>query len=88
MRGISNRLEHSQTKVIGWHQQYGNSLEWYTTLKWADPLQKKGLLDVGTSKYLMFDDALTEEKKGFVLTMNPVYPCPRPGQYRRDDRRS
>jgi len=34
--------------------------------------KKKGLLDVGTSKYLMFDDALTEEKKGFVLTMNPA----------------
>ena len=28
-------------------------------------------LDVGTRKYLLFDDALTEEKKGFVLTMNP-----------------
>ena len=34
--------------------------------------KKKSLLDVGTSKYLMFDDALTEEKKGFVLTMNPA----------------
>ena len=28
-------------------------------------------LDVGTSKHLLFDDALTERKKGFVLTMNP-----------------
>ena len=34
--------------------------------------KKKSLLDVGTNKYLMFDDALTEEKKGFVLTMNPA----------------
>jgi hypothetical protein len=32
--------------------------------------KKISLLDVGTSKYLMFDDALTQEKKGFVLTMN------------------
>jgi len=34
--------------------------------------KKQSLLDVGTRKYLMFDDALTEEKKGFVLTMNPA----------------
>jgi len=29
-------------------------------------------LDVGTNKYLLFDDALTEDKRGFVLTMNPA----------------
>lgn len=29
-------------------------------------------LDVGKSKQLLFDDALTEEKAGFTLTMNPA----------------
>ena len=32
---------------------------------------KKGPTDVGTRKYLLFDDALTQDKKGFALTMNP-----------------
>jgi len=32
---------------------------------------KTTLLDVSTSRHLLFDDALTEEKKGFSLTMNP-----------------
>ena len=35
-------------------------------------MAKKKMLDVGTRKYLLFDDALTEEKRGFTLTMNPA----------------
>ena len=34
-------------------------------------LGRSGVVEVGTRKYLLFDDALTEEKEGFVLTMNP-----------------
>ena len=33
-------------------------------------LGRSGVVEVGTRKYLLFDDALTEEKEGFVLTMN------------------
>ncbi len=34
--------------------------------------KKSPVLNVGSKKILLFDDALTEEKKGFVLTMNPA----------------
>jgi len=37
-----------------------------------DMAAEKEPLGVGTSKYLLFDEALTQEKEGFVLTMNPA----------------
>ena len=35
-------------------------------------MPEKEAFDVGTRKFLLFDDALTLEKKGFELTMNPA----------------
>jgi len=35
-------------------------------------MTRKHVLNVGSRKHLLFDDALTEEKEGFVLTMNPA----------------
>jgi len=34
-------------------------------------MASKKILDVADKKYLLFDDALTTEKRGFTLTMNP-----------------
>jgi len=34
-------------------------------------MKDKKMLSVGMNKHLLFDDVLTQEKKGFVLTLNP-----------------
>ena len=45
--GIQNRWQHSQAKIVGWHQQYGSEREWYSTIEWADTLQPESLLHWG-----------------------------------------
>ena len=51
LAGVQNRWEHSQAKIIGWHQQYGSEREWYSNFEWADTLQPPNLLHWGWSAW-------------------------------------